>query len=89
MPVRFPPAVPVGGAPAEVPVMLMPQVPLAPMPVVEGTPRFVCAPAAVVAPVPPLPTATVPVTLAALPGMLPVTLAPVTVVTSGTAVWVV
>src|SRR4051812_45413782 len=46
--------------------MLMPQVPLAPLPVVDGTPRFACAPAALVAPVPPLPTPTVPVTLVAL-----------------------
>ena len=65
---------------AALPVMLMPQVPLAPEPVVEGTLRFVCAPAAVVAPVPPLATATVPVTLAALPGMLPDTLPPVRLV---------
>ena len=43
------------------------------------SPRLVLAAAAVVAPVPPLATATVPVTLAALPAMLPVTLEPATV----------
>ena len=36
----------------------------APAPVVDGTPRLACAPAAVVAPVPPLSTATVTVTFA-------------------------
>ena len=42
------------------PVMLMPQVPDAPDPVVLGTSRLVRAPLAVVAPVPPLSTSSVP-----------------------------
>lgn len=46
------------------PEMLIPQVPVAPEPVVEGTPRFDWASAAVEAPVPPLRMATVPVTFA-------------------------
>src|SRR5439155_11033639 len=44
---------------AALPVMLMPQVPLAPEPVVEGTFKPVCAVACVVPPVPPLATAIV------------------------------
>ena len=53
---------------AEFPVTLIPQVPLAPVPVGEGTsvpiakPRFVLAAEAVVAAVPPLATGKVPVT---------------------------
>ena len=45
---------------AALPVMLMPQVPVAPLPDVLGTSRLVRAPAAVVAPVPPLSTSSVP-----------------------------
>ena len=45
---------------AALPVMLMPQVPVAPLPDVLGTSRLVRAPAAVVAPVPPLSTSRVP-----------------------------
>ena len=46
---------------AALPLMSIAQVPDAPEPVVEGTDRFVRAPAAVVAPVPPLVTFSVPV----------------------------
>jgi len=69
---------------AALPVTLIPHVPEAPVPVGEGTsvpitnPRFVRAPEAVVDPVPPLATATVPVTLAALPLMSPLTIEPET-----------
>ena len=48
---------------AAFPLMLMPQVPLAPEPVVEGTERLERAVAASLAPVPPLATARVPVKL--------------------------
>ena len=52
---------------AALPVMLIAQLPEAPLPVVDGTPRAVCAPDCVVAPVPPFAIATVPVTLDAVP----------------------
>ena len=65
---------------AALPVMLMPHVPLASVPVRVGTSRAVRASAAVVAPVPPLAIATVPVTLAALPVMLPVIFDPASAV---------
>ena len=58
---------------AALPVTLIPQVPEAPVPVGEGMsepiarPKLVRAFAAVVEPVPPLATATVPVTFAAVP----------------------
>ena len=45
---------------AALPLMLMPHVPLAPEPVVEGTPSADCAVPCVVPPVPPLATASVP-----------------------------
>ena len=67
---------------AAFPEMLMPHVPEAPVPVRDGisvpiaSPRFVLALEAVVAPVPPLATATVPVTFAALPEMSPVIFEP-------------
>jgi hypothetical protein len=56
---------------AAFPLIEMAHVPDAPLPVVEGTDRFDRAVPASVAPVPPFATATVPVTFAALPVMLP------------------
>ena len=56
---------------AAFPLIEIAQVPDAPLPVVEGTDRFDRAVAASVAPVPPFAIATVPVTFAALPVMLP------------------
>jgi hypothetical protein len=77
-PVEYKPLVTV----AALPVILIPHDPEAPVPVGEGTsvpitkPRLVRAPEAVVEPVPPFATATVPVTLAALPLILPLTIDP-------------
>jgi hypothetical protein len=50
---------------AALPLMLIPHVPLAPEPLREGTSSAVCAAPAVLDPVPPLTTATVPVSLEA------------------------
>ena len=61
---------------AALPEMLMLHVPDAPLPVVDGTDRLERAVPASVAPVPPLAIAIVPVTLAALPVMLPLIFEP-------------